>query len=295
MSDIGFKERVVIVTGAGRGLGKSYALDLASRGARVVVNDLGSTEDGSRSAAEDVVDMIRQDGGDAVVDFNSVATVEGANALVKCALDAYGRIDAVVNNAGILRDASLAKMTPEQFDEVIDVHLRGSFFITRAVFPLMKEQGFGRLVYIASAAGLFGNFGQANYASAKMGLVGLSNVVAVEGKKYDIKANVVAPAAKTRMTEAQGELVEPMKPECVAPFVAYLCSEECKESHNIYSVGAGRFARAFVGVTPGWFPGLSATPSAREIADNMDLINSDKDYVILNSVVEEAALFQSML
>ncbi len=252
-----FDDRVAIVTGAGRGLGRTYALELAKRGAKVVVNDLGGSksggDDGSASPADEVVAIIKEMGGDAVASYDSVSTAEGGEAIVQAALDAFGRVDVLVNNAGILRDKSFLKMEPEHWQAVLDVHLSGAYYVTRPAFSKMKEQGYGRIVMTTSAAGLYGNFGQANYAAAKMGLVGLMNVLAIEGGRYDIKVNTVAPVAASRLTEGlfPPDIVEKMAPEYVAPLVIFLCSSRCPESGGIYNAGMGAFNRAAV-VTGSW-------------------------------------------
>jgi NAD(P)-dependent dehydrogenase (short-subunit alcohol dehydrogenase family) len=205
MSEIRFDGRVAIVTGAGGGLGRTYALELARRGARVVVNDKGGAADGTGSGssmADAVVKEIREAGGSAVASYDSVSTPEGGSAIVKTAVDAFGRVDVVINNAGILRDKTFAKLEPENLEVVLDVHLKGAFFVSQPAFRLMKEQGYGRFLFTASNAGIFGNFGQTNYGAAKMGLVGLSNVLALEGAKNGITSNVLAPMARTRLTES---------------------------------------------------------------------------------------------
>ena len=232
MSDVRFDGRVALVTGSGGGLGRAYAKLLASRGAKVVVNDLGGSVDGTGSGtrmAEQVVNEIKEAGGEAVPDFNGVDTYEGGAKMVQTALDAYGKLDIVIHNAGILRDKSFKNMTEEDFDKVLTVHLKGAFNVMKHAFPVMRDNGFGRVVFATSAAGLFGNFGQVNYSSAKMGLVGFMNSLAIEGKKYDVKVNCIAPGAASRMTEnlMPPELLEKMKPEYVAPAVAYMASEEC--------------------------------------------------------------------
>ena len=204
MAALGFDGKVAIITGAGGGLGKQHALSLASRGALVVVNDLGGAVDGSGSdagAAQLVVDEIKAAGGEAVADTDSVATPEGGEAIVQTAIDAFGRIDIVINNAGILRDKTFHNMTPDLLDPVLDVHLKGAFNVTKPAWVHMREQQYGRVISTSSAAGVFGNFGQTNYGAAKMGLVGLTRVLAVEGARYNIKANAIAPLALTRMTE----------------------------------------------------------------------------------------------
>ena len=200
MSDVGFDGKVAIITGAGGGLGRQHALLMASRGALIVVNDLGGSVDGTGSnkgAADLIVDEIRAAGGEAVADTNSVATTEGGAAIVKTAIDAFGKIDIVINNAGILRDKAFHNMGPDLIDPVLDVHLRGAFNVTQPAWIHMREQGYGRIISTSSAAGIFGNFGQANYGAAKMGLVGFTRVLAVEGAKYNIKANAIAPLALT--------------------------------------------------------------------------------------------------
>ena len=295
MEDIRFDGRVIVISGAARGLGRTYALEIARRGGAIVVNDLGAATDGSKAAAESVVQEIGSLGGRAVADYNNVASEGGGGAVIQTAMNAFGRVDVVINNAGILRDVSLMKMTAVQFESVLDVHLRGSFYLSKPAFAIMKTQGYGRFVFTTSAAGLFGNFGQANYAAAKMGLVGLSNIFAIEGLKSNIKSNVIAPGAKTRMTAGMGPLMDSMPPECVAPMVAYLASEQCQETQNIYSAGAGRFARVFVGATAGWAKGLSVAPSVEEIAAHMDSINSLDDFIVPRNINDEGALLQQAL
>ena len=257
MADIRFDGRAAVITGAGGGLGKTYALALAARGAQVVVNDLGGASDGSGSSsnmADATVKEIVEAGGEAVANYDSVSTPEGGEAIVKAALDAFGRVDVVINNAGILRDKTFAKLPVADLEVVLDVHLKGAFFVSQPAFRQMREQGFGRFIFTSSAAGLLGNFGQANYGAAKMGLVGLSGVLAIEGAKYDIKSNVIAPIANTRMTkELLGPMADLLAPECVTPLVTYLVSEQCDLTHEIFSVGGGRYARMFVAVTPGWW------------------------------------------
>lgn len=292
MSEISFENRTVIITGAGRGLGRTYALEIGRRGGNVVVNDLGSADDESASAADEVVKEVKALGGNAVAEYSNVATSDGAAAIVKTALDSFDGVDVLINNAGILRDASLVKMSDEQMDSVMAVHLRGSFLLTRAVFPVMKEQGYGRIVFTTSAAGLFGNFGQANYAAAKMGIVGLSNVAGIEGAKANIMSNVLAPGAKTRMTENMGDIMDALPPESVAPMAVYLASEQCQTSQHIYSVGGGRYARVFIGVTPGVWAADGNIATVEEIAGNIEAINGSDGFIIPQNITEEAALLQ---
>jgi len=288
---VSLDNRVAIVTGAGGGLGRCHALLLAERGARVVVNDLGGSASGEGSdetAADRVVAEIEAAGGVAVANHDSVATAEGGEAIVAAALDAFGQVDVVVNNAGILRDQSFAKMSPENVDAVIDVHLKGSFFVSRPAFAAMKERGYGRFVHTTSAAGLFGNFGQANYAGAKMGLLGLSNVLAVEGRKHDIRSNVIAPLAKTRMTEElMGPMADSVQPEQVSGLVTYLASEQCELTHEVFSVGGGRIARVFVGLGPGWFGGKGHVPSPEDVVANLDAIRATEPAIIPDDAAGE--------
>src|SRR3954449_13004713 len=225
MADLGYDGKVAVITGAGGGLGRSHALELAKRGALIVVNDLGGSVDGqgaSHTAAQKVVDEIKAAGGDAVANYDSVATPEGGENIVKTAVDAFGRIDIIINNAGILRDTSFKNMTKDMLEPVLDVHLKGAFYVTQAAWQPMRDQGYGRIVNTSSGAGIFGNFGQTNYGAAKAGLVGFTRVLAVEGAKDNIKANAIAPVAKTRMTEEiLGGFADKLNPEFITPVVAW--------------------------------------------------------------------------
>jgi NAD(P)-dependent dehydrogenase (short-subunit alcohol dehydrogenase family) len=294
MTDITFDNRVAIVTGAGGGLGRAHALELARRGARVVVNDLGSAVDGtgaSAKAADLVVEEITAAGGEAVANYDSVATPEGGEAIVQTALDAWGTVDIVINNAGILRDRSFANLTLEELNAVIDVHLRGAFHVSLPAYRVMKEKGYGRFVHTSSNAGIFGNFGQANYGAAKMGLVGLSNVLAIEGARYGIKSNVIAPIARTRMTEELlGPFADLLDPDQVTPMVVYLCSEECELTHEIFTAGGGRYGRIFIATNPGWFAGQKVVPSVEEIRDHLDQIRDITQFEIPTSSTDEITL-----
>ena len=294
MSDITFDQRVAVVTGSGGGLGKTYALELARRGGRVVVNDLGGSVDGSGGdsmAADAVVAEIQAAGGEAVASYDSVATPEGGQNIVQTALDTYGQIDILVNNAGILRDSSFAKMTTDQIDAVIDVHLKGAFYVSQPAFVAMKEAGYGRIVNTSSPSGIFGNFGQTNYGAAKAGLVGMMNVMAIEGAKYNIKANAIAPVAATRMTEdLLGPLLEMVDADQVMPLVVYLASEACAVTHEVFSVGGGRYARIFTGVNEGWFAGRESRPAWRISLSNLDDIRDVTDYIIPGNNNDEMAL-----
>ncbi|MET0901046.1 MAG: SDR family NAD(P)-dependent oxidoreductase [Mycobacterium sp.] len=245
----GVQDRVVVVTGAGGGLGREYALTLAREGAAVVVNDLGGARDGTGAGsamADQVVDEIKAAGGRAVANYDSVAESDGAANIIKTALDEFGKVDGVVSNAGILRDGTFHKMTYENWDSVLKVHLYGGYNVVRAAWPHFREQGFGRVVVATSTSGLFGNFGQANYGAAKLGLVGLINTLAHEGAKYNIKTNAVAPIAATRMTQdiLPEEVLKNLTPEFVAPVVAYLCTEEVPDSASVFIVGGGKVQRA---------------------------------------------------
>ena len=278
MEPLDFDGRVAIVTGAGGGLGRCHALELARRGASVVVNDLGGAVDGtgaSSTAAEHVVDEIRAAGGEAVANADSVSTPEGGAAIVERTLDTYGHVDIVVNNAGILRDAAFKNVTPELLDPVIDVHLKGAFNVLRPAWPLMREQGYGRVVNTTSGSGLFGNFGQSNYGAAKAGLVGLTRVLSIEGARDNVRVNAIAPIAHTRMTS--GQVDEAMGPELISPLVAYLCHSSCEITGQAYSVGGGRVSRLFLGMTTGITePGLSAEMIAARIGE----IEDTREFVI---------------
>jgi NAD(P)-dependent dehydrogenase (short-subunit alcohol dehydrogenase family) len=291
---ITFDERVAIVTGAGGGLGREYALELARRGARVVVNDLGGAvtgEGSSARAADAVVQQITDLGGEAIANYDSVAEPESGAAIVQAAVDAFGAVDIVVNNAGILRDKSFAKLSAEEVDAVIDVHLRGAFNVSRPAFSVMKERGYGRFVHTSSNSGILGNFGQANYGAAKAGLVGLSNVLAIEGMKYDIRSNVIAPIAMTRMTEdLLGAFSEFVDPAQVMPMVVYLCSEQNEFTHEIFSAGGGRYARFFIGMNEGWFAGPKRIPSVEELATHLDEIRDISSFEVPTSSTDEINL-----
>ena len=207
---------------------------------------------------------------------------------MRSALDRFGQLDILINNAGILRDKTFAKLSPDDLDLVLDVHLKGAFYVSQPAFRAMKEHGYGRLLFTTSAAGLFGNFGQSNYAAAKMGLVGLCRVLSLEGAKYEIRANVIAPMALTRMTEGLlGKLGEQLDPAQVCALAAYLVSEECEQSHRIFSVGGGRIARVFIGLAEGWFAGRGQVPSVEEVRDHLDEILSTDEFIVPESVADE--------
>ena len=289
MADIGFDNKVAIITGAGGGLGREHALLLASRGAQIVINDLGGTVDGSGEGTEGPAHTTAKEindlGGVAVADTNSVATPEGGEAIVQSAVDAFGKVDIVINNAGILRDKAFHNMTPDLLEPVLDVHLKGAFYVTRPAWKLMREQNYGRVVNTSSNAGILGNFGQTNYGAAKMGLVGFTRVLAVEGARNNIKANAIAPIARTRMTEELlGPLAEKLDPSLVSPLVAFLAHEDCEVSGEIYSAAGGRIARMFIGLTHGYYnPELTL----EDVRDHWDEIRSEEGYITPASLSDE--------
>ena len=292
MTELGYDGKVAIITGAGGGLGRQHALLLASRGALIVVNDLGGSVDGTgenASAAQKVVDEIKAAGGEAVANPSSVATPEGGQEIVQTAIDTYGRVDIVINNAGILRDKAFHNMEPDLMNPVFDVHLKGAFHVTQPAWVRMREQGYGRIISTSSAAGIFGNFGQTNYGAAKMGLVGFTRVLAVEGAKYNIKANAIAPLALTRMTESiMGALGDKLDPGLVSPLVAYLAHEDCPVSGQTFSVGGGRVAHVFIGETQGF---TKADLSLEDVRDNWGTITDQSGYAVPGNLAEETALF----
>lgn len=281
MADLGYDGKVAIITGAGGGLGRSHALELARRGARIVVNDLGgsvSGEGGDKGPAERVVEEIQALGGEAVADGNSVATPEGGKALVQTAVDAFGRVDIVINNAGILRDKTFHNMTPDLLEPVISVHLLGAFYVTQPAWILMREQGYGRVVNTSSNSGILGNFGQSNYGAAKMGLVGFTRVLANEGRKYNIKVNAIAPVAKTRMTEELlGGFGDKLAAEEVTPTVCWLAHEDCPVTGEVFSVAGGTVSRFFIGLTPGWYKNGH---TVEDVRDNWDQIRDQDGYIV---------------
>ncbi len=275
--DIRFDGKVAVVTGAGQGLGRCHALTLAARGAKVVVNDPGVSVDGtggSHAAADGVVDEIKAAGGEAVADYGSVAEPEQAAAIVDTAIEAFGGIDILINNAGILRDKSFRKMEIEEFELVLKVHLLGSVYVTKAAFGLMCDKGWGRIVMTTSAAGLYGNFGQTNYAAAKMGVVGLMNALKEEGKKYDVLVNTIAPVAGTRMTESilPEEAMAALTPEFVTAAVAYLCSDACTATGDIIEAGAGYYAKAQIVEARGYRFGAQADVTPEMVAEHYEAI-----------------------
>jgi NAD(P)-dependent dehydrogenase (short-subunit alcohol dehydrogenase family) len=275
MTDVRFDGRVAIVTGAGGGLGRSHALLLASRGAKVVVNDLGGGRDGegnpSSEMANKVVEEIKAAGGEAVADAHGVDTSEGGEAIVKTAMDAFGKVDIVIANAGILRDRAFHNLTEEDWDKIFAVHVKGSFNVIQPAFRIMRQNQYGRIIVTTSNAGLYGNFGQGNYSSAKTAVLGLASTLELEGAKYNIKANVIAPVAASRLTEdvMPPAVLEKLKPEFVSPMVAYLCSEECNVSGNIFTAGGGYFGRAAIVESKGV---IAPNPSIEDVRDKFSQI-----------------------
>jgi len=291
MSELRFDERVAIITGAGNGLGKAHALELGRRGAMVVVNDLGGAVDGDgadTSAAQLVVDEITAAGGIAVANTDSVTDAAAARSMVEQAIEEFGRLDIVVNNAGILRDKAFHNSTLENWQAVLDVHLTGAYNVTLPAFQHMREAGYGRIVMTSSPAGLYGNFGQTNYSSAKMGLVGFARAIKQEGGRKGVHANVIAPTADTRMTEGLlGSIADDSQPEHITAVVGYLCHDSCELNGEVLACAAGRVARAFVGVTPGIF---DRALSIDTVADNIAEIMNEEGYSVPDNVGDEMKL-----
>ena len=296
MSEIRLDGRVAVVTGAGRGLGREHALLLGARGAQVVVNDLGGAldgEGGGATPAEQVVEEIRAAGGTAIADATDISTPEGAETIVRLATETWGRLDVVVNNAGILRDKSFAKMTPAEVDPVLRVHLGGTIWMSKAAWPVLVDQGYGRIVNTTSAAGIFGNFGQVNYAAAKAGIIGVTKTLAIEGARHGIRGNAIEPGSRTRMTEdLLGDLADSLDPSLVAPLVLWLSSEECEDSGEVYNVGGGRVARVVVAETPGHF---SRSLSPEEVRAHWSEINDPDRAEVMTSFQQEMGVLLAML
>ena len=299
---IDFSEQVVIVTGAGRGLGRLYALDLARRGASVVVNDLGGAVGGGGSdtqVADDVVQEIRAAGGAAVASYESVATARGGKAVVAAALDEFGGLDAVVSNAGIFHMQRFEDLTAENWSRMLRVHLDGAFHVSQPAYREMKRRGYGRFVFTASSAGLFGQPNSAHYAAAKAGMLGLANVIAIEGAEHGIIANCVLPFGYSRMvfeTIGSRDEIEPdagflhaIEPELVVPMVVYLASRGCEVTHHNFSACAGRFARVFVGLGDGWVADGRGNPTAEDIANHLGDVTTTEPYTIPTSIFDEIA------
>ena len=274
--NVRFDNRVAIVTGAGNGLGRSHALLLASRGAKVVVNDPGGAVDGKgggHAAADKVVDEIKAAGGHAVANYDSVADAKSAANIVKTAVDSFGTVDIVVNNAGVLRDKTFHNMTTDDFDFVVKVHFLGTAYVTHAAWPILRAKAYGRVVVTSSNSGIYGTFGQSNYGGAKLAVVGFMNALRLEGQKYNIMMNALAPIAATRMTDSlmPAPVLEKLKPEYVSPMVAYLCSEQCQRTGDIWSAGGGTFARIEYREAEGLRIDGRA-PTVEDVMENIDKI-----------------------
>jgi NAD(P)-dependent dehydrogenase (short-subunit alcohol dehydrogenase family) len=296
---IDFTGQVAVVTGAGRGLGRLYALDLARRGAAVVVNDLGGTMhgDGSDSAvADQVVDEITKAGGRAVASYDSVDSPEGGQAIIDTAVQQFGRLDAVISNAGIFNSVPFERLSADDWRRMLRVHLDGGFYLSQAAYRVMMDQKYGRFVFISSSAGNFGQPMEAHYAAAKTGLVGLSNVIAIEGAAHGITSNTVLPTGFSRMvTETVGDekfltesgFMRAIRPELVVPLVTFLASRDCTFTHRNYSACAGRYARVFVALGDGWLADPDTDPTAEDIATRLDDISSTDEFIVPDSIVDE--------
>jgi NAD(P)-dependent dehydrogenase (short-subunit alcohol dehydrogenase family) len=311
-----FDEQVAVITGAGGGLGKQYALLLASRGARVVVNDTGGSVTGAGSnldAANAAAEDIRRDGGEAVADTNSVTSPQGGQAIIDTAVRAWGRVDIVINNAGIVCDAPFEDMTADRLEPLLDVHLKGAFYVTRPAWKVMREQRYGRIVNTCSAAGILGAERMSNYGAAKTGLIGLTRVLAAEGADHNIKVNAIAPIAYTRMLthsmdsagrpddpsaqavfdDLAAQYLQKLDPAMVAPVVAFLAHRDCPVSGEIYTVGAGHVARFFIGRTKGFY---SPALSMEAVRDHFAEIRDDTDYTVPGGPADEMSeLFATIL
>ena len=295
---IRFDNKVAIVTGAGGGIGKEHALELAKRGAKVVVNDLGGTVDGSGAsdAANEVVEPIKQNGGDAFANGASVTDLNAVKAMVDQTMDQWGRIDILVNNAGILRDKSFHKVTMEDFNLVMDVHFQGSLNCTHTIFPIMREQEYGRIIFTSSSSGVFGNFGQTNYGSAKMAMVGLMNTLKLEGQNKNVYSNAITPVAYTRMTEGliPEDFGKNLQPEYITPAMIYLASENAPNG-AIVAAGAGVFSRIFIHETMGVSLGMGEDMTPENIDANWDKISDMTDARALQNGGEQTLKFFELI
>jgi NAD(P)-dependent dehydrogenase (short-subunit alcohol dehydrogenase family) len=296
---IDFTGQVAIVTGAGRGLGRLYAIELARRGAAVVVNDLGGSMHGDgadTSIANAVVEEIERAGGVAAASHDSVDSPEGGEAIVRTAIDRFGRLDAVVSNAGIFNSVAFEDMSPADWRRMLSVHLDGGFYLSQPAYREMKAAGYGRFVFISSSGGMFGQPMEAHYAAAKAGLVGLANVIAIEGAQHGILANTVLPFGFSRMvTETVGDpkaleetgFLKIIQPELVVPIVAFLASRACEFTHQNYSACAGRFARVFVGLGEGWLAEPDSNPTADDVAAHLSEVSATEPFTVPGSIFEE--------
>ncbi|NWG03385.1 MAG: SDR family oxidoreductase [Syntrophaceae bacterium] len=299
MSRIDFTGRVAIITGGGGGLGKNYAIELAKRGAKVVVNDLGGSREGvgSDSAPADrVVEEIRAMGGEAVPNYDNVANQVGGDHIVQTAVNAFGKVDILINNAGILLDSTFVKMDEKKWDAVVAIHLKGTYCVTKPAFLHMMKQGYGRIIMTTSGSALFGNFGQTNYASAKMGVVGFANVLKLEGEKYNIKTNVIVPIAGTRLTEdiVPPEIFARMKVDFVTPAVLYMCSEQCQDSGLIINAGLGYFSRSAIMTGEGVIlSDGNKIPTPEEVMENWGRVASLKNPRFFSNLEEMSRILKS--
>jgi NAD(P)-dependent dehydrogenase (short-subunit alcohol dehydrogenase family) len=296
VSEYSFEGRVAAVTGAGRGIGRAYARLLAERGARVVVNDVGGSIEGEGAdpgTAASVAAEIVAAGGAAIADTNDVSTVAGGEALIAAAVDEFGRIDVLINNAGIVRWAGMPDVDAENLEQHFAVHIGGSFNTTRAAWPRMVEQNYGRIV-MTTSSGIFGLPTNLSYAMAKSGVIGLTRSLALAGRKQNIKANLISPAAMTRMAGEPEAGAEAMTPERVAPMVAFLAHEDCPVSGEIYAAGAGRFARIFIGMTPGYLH-ADGEPSVEDVAQHWAEINDEAGYTVPRRLRDWSAAFMAHL
>ncbi|MEB3061326.1 SDR family NAD(P)-dependent oxidoreductase [[Mycobacterium] zoologicum] len=296
---IDFTGQVAVVTGAGRGLGRHYALELARRGASVMVNDLGGSMhgDGADSGVADlVVDEITAAGGVAVASYDSVDTPAGGEAIIAAAVERFGRLDAVVSNAGIFSSIAFEEISPDDWRRMLRVHLDGGFYLSQPAYRVMKEQGYGRFVFTSSSAGMFGQPLEAHYAAAKAGLVGLSNVIAIEGAPHGIRSNTVLPFGFSRMvTDTVDDpkaiddvaFLKAIRPELVVPIVVYLASRDCDFTHRNYSACAGRFARVFVGLGAGWIAEPGADPTADDVATHLAQVSATDPCTVPDSIFDE--------
>ncbi|WP_297592192.1 SDR family NAD(P)-dependent oxidoreductase [Mycobacterium sp.] len=299
---IEFTGQVAVVTGAGRGLGRLYALDLARRGAAVVVNDLGGGMRGlpdelaDAGVADQVVEEIKKAGGTAIASYDSVDSPAGGQAIVDAAVDTFGRLDAVISNAGIFGSAPFEDISHDEWTRMLRVHLDGGFHLSQPAYRVMKNYGGGRFVFISSSAGIFGQPMEAHYAAAKAGLVGLTNVIAIEGEAHGILANSVMPTGFSRMvTETVGDekflaesgFMQAIRPELVVPLVTFLASSACTFTHRTYSASAGRYARVFVGLTEGWLADAQGRPTAEDIEAHLEQMSSTEKFFVPASIVDE--------
>jgi NAD(P)-dependent dehydrogenase (short-subunit alcohol dehydrogenase family) len=296
---IDFSGQVVIVTGAGRGLGRLYAMEIARRGGSVVVNDPGGTMHGDGldpGIADRVVEEIEREGGVAAASYESVATAEGGEAIVRTAVDAFGRLDAVVSNAGIFNSVPFDELSHAEWRRMLGVHLDGGFHVSQPAFRVMKSQGYGRFLFITSSAGLFGQPLEAHYAAAKGGLLGLCNVIAIEGAQHGILANTVLPFGHTRMVAEtlpdpkyleESGFLNAIRPELVVPLVVFLASRACEFSHRSYSACAGRFARVFVGLGEGWLAEPGSNPTADDVAAHLTTVSATEPFTVPMSIFDE--------